>query len=68
MALPGNKYPLKKNYGDECWSQCSKVEGRCSFCGTEGLCCRKDKIMSSTSGCSRQVEAGLGRNSDHTCT
>ena len=29
-----------KNIGVDCWNGCSSKEGRCAWCGTEGMCCR----------------------------
>merc|ERR1712136_612155 len=39
----GHTFPVPKlqNVGHYCWLQCNKVNGRCLFCGSEGLCCRK---------------------------
>ena len=28
------------NEGEDCWRKCNGVDGRCPFCGSEGLCCR----------------------------
>ena len=30
-----------KNLGKNCWGACGRKDGFCSWCGTEGLCCRK---------------------------
>ena len=30
-----------KNAGKNCWSDCGKKDGPCTWCGTQGLCCRK---------------------------
>ena len=27
--------------GEECFSYCNEQSGHCSWCGTEGICCRK---------------------------
>ena len=31
-----------ENWGLDCLDNCDKKEGRCSFCGEEGMCCRSD--------------------------
>ena len=30
------------NVGIDCWESCGKKQGKCSFCGIDGYCCRKD--------------------------
>ena len=68
---------ISEQMGKECWKYCNELEGPCHFCGSEGLCCRADKIMDynryenekyqyqslSRSGCK-----GQGISGKHTCT
>merc|ERR1711998_37520 len=30
-----------KNAGKDCWNGCNHKQGKCSWCGTGGICCRK---------------------------
>ena len=30
-----------KNGGKHCWWECDEKRGPCTFCGKDGLCCRK---------------------------
>ena len=30
------------NYGKDCWNECNKTIGPCSWCGSNGWCCSKD--------------------------
>merc|ERR1712025_670562 len=30
-----------ENAGNDCWHGCNKLQGKCSFCGPNGYCCRK---------------------------
>ena len=39
-----------ENWGLDCWDNCDEKEGRCSFCGHEGDCCRSDLITDPNSG------------------
>ena len=36
---------ISEQMGKECWKYCNEKEGPCHFCGSEGLCCRADKII-----------------------
>ena len=38
------------NAGEDCWYECGRKEGPCSWCGTEGLCCRKGWTGNGCSG------------------
>jgi len=31
-----------ENEGERCWNACGKKEGKCSWCGVSGLCCKKN--------------------------
>ena len=33
---------FSSNYGKDCWNECNKTLGLCSWCGPEGWCCSKD--------------------------
>merc|ERR1711971_379719 len=30
-----------ENGGKDCWTKCNKKQGKCNFCGFDGLCCKK---------------------------
>jgi len=30
-----------EHYGEDCWSGCSATQGKCDWCGSGGICCRK---------------------------
>ena len=30
-----------KNEGEKCWRKCNKKAGPCSWCGSDGMCCRQ---------------------------
>ena len=49
-----------KNTGKDCWDECSQKDGPCTWCGTEGLCCRKGYTGN---GCNGQ----MGGDSMHMC-
>ena len=49
-----------KNAGKKCWVNCGEKEGPCSWCGTEGLCCRKGWTGN---GCSGIMDIDVG----HVC-
>ena len=57
FILPRDKY---KNVGGECWGSCGGREGHCSWCGTEGLCCRRGWA---SNGCNGQ----WGGDTYHMC-
>ena len=31
-----------ENEGKGCWDECKQNQGKCSWCGSMGYCCRKD--------------------------
>ena len=39
-----------KNEGKECRKHCRKPYGDCDWCGTEGKCCRKNRLGGSCTG------------------
>ena len=49
-----------KNIGDSCLAKCSQ-SGPCVWCGTEGLCCKKDGVESN--GC----DGLTGGINEHEC-
>ena len=52
-TIRGIKWILYSRYlqlGEDCWSQCNRKEGRCSYCGSKGMCCRKDEVKDPNSG------------------
>jgi len=52
--------PKLQNVGRECWLQCNQVDGRCLFCGTEGLCCRMGMLWKGN-----ECDGKIGISSDH---
>jgi len=46
--------------GEDCWSGCNRKQGRCSWCGPTGYCCRKGWH---SHGCN-----GMGGTHNHVCT
>ena len=51
------------NEGEECFLRCKKKNGKCLWCGEEGMCCIKG-ISGIRDGCDGHV-GGVGR---HECT
>ena len=49
-----------RNAGKECWWECNRTAGPCSWCGT-GLCCSNRKIEN---GC----DGTFGGGSNHQCS
>ena len=37
-----NNVGSSSNYGKDCWNECNKTLGPCSWCGPEGWCCSKE--------------------------
>ena len=51
--------PEYANLGDRaCWGKCG--EGRCSYCGTRGLCCRHNVLKNRNSGCKNKGDPDKG--------
>merc|ERR1712241_1512313 len=50
-----------ENDGENCWSACNEIQGKCSWCGAEGYCCRKD--WQTGNGC----DGTFGGNGHHEC-
>merc|ERR1712168_149698 len=56
--------PDVQNQGKDCWWVCGQESGPCeSFCGTDGLCCRRGNNWIEK-GCTGQI----GEYNYHTCT
>ena len=51
--------PLE-NSGENCWTACHENPGKCDWCGTEGLCCRKGFKVNECDGLA-------GVESEHQC-
>ena len=56
-----NTTPVLKNAGQQCWWGCNKNQGPCSWCGSEGMCCRK---YWKGNGC----DGSIGGGRRHECT
>merc|ERR1711981_1111033 len=54
------KQPSFMNAGKDCWTPCSKKQGKCAWCGTAGFCCRKGWKGNGCTG-------AMGINNRHTC-
>jgi len=52
--------PAFVNGGKQCWYTCHKKQGKCSWCGTTGYCCRKGWKGNGCTG-------AMGVNGRHTC-
>lgn len=52
--------PKLTHANEDCWSQCQGKEGKCSWCGTEGYCCKKGSIGG---GC----DGSFGGKTGHVC-
>ena len=39
-----------ENGGKDCWHKCNYKKGKCKWCGTDGLCCRKSWTGSGCDG------------------
>jgi len=63
-----------QNEGKECWSRCGSNNGRCSYCGTAGLCCRYGYTGGGCDGKMGLTEPdgnggwNTGGGGDHRCT
>ena len=51
---------LLENGFQDCWNGCNKQEGKCAWCGTDGWCCRKDRVGN---GC----DGNIGGPNNHQC-
>ena len=49
-----------ENSGQDCWSECNYQQGLCSWCGSEGYCCRKNYYGD---GC----DGSFGGDTAHVC-
>jgi len=64
--IGGNKFHActgsgLENVGEHCWHGCNKIQGKCSWCGPNGYCCRKG--WKSNDGCDGRV----GGHNFHAC-
>ena len=50
-----------ENEGEDCWKDCGKEEGKCSWCGSMGYCCRKDYTESN------HCDGTFGGEDKHVC-
>jgi len=50
-----------ENEGEECWDNCSRLQGGCPWCGSEGMCCRANWVGN---GC----DGNVGGPNRHECT
>merc|ERR1711936_750021 len=63
VAEGSSTQPDVKNQGKDCWWVCGEKSGPCeSFCGTDGLCCRRGNKWIEK-GCNGHI----GEDSHHTC-
>ena len=51
-----------QNTKKNCWKPCKKKQGRCSYCGTRGMCCRKG-WKDKSGGC----DGTFGGKNHHNC-
>jgi len=51
-----------ENEGENCWYKCDRRQGKCSWCGTKGYCCRKD--WATGNGC----DGTFGGDGRHECS
>ena len=53
-----------QNLGKDCWSQCNKKQGPCSWCGAKGRCCTmKSGWTDKSNGC----DGYFGGATGHQC-
>merc|ERR1712166_609003 len=45
-----NDHDALKNGGKDCWNGCNKKQGKCTWCGTDGFCCRMGWIGNGCDG------------------
>ena len=50
------------NSGKDCWYDCNGVQGACSWCGRQGMCC-KIGYTDTSNGCN----GAFGGKSRHEC-
>ena len=64
LLQTGKKNEGVRHNGEDCWYACTNMnmanEGRCGYCGTGGMCCKKG---SRKNGC----DGSFGGNSRHEC-
>ena len=52
-----------ENEGQDCWEDCNKIQGKCSWCGSMGYCCTKAKDYEKSNGC----DGTFGGDEIHVC-
>ena len=50
------------NPGENCWVHCNFTQGKCSWCGSDGYCCRKDYYP-----CGNGCDGSFGGDGIHAC-
>merc|ERR1719471_2275410 len=66
-AIPQGDSPYEpygevlKNAGQDCWNGCNYKQGKCSWCGLDGYCCRKG--WTPGNGC----DGSFGGDNIHAC-
>ena len=51
-----------KNTEKDCWYECNRKQGLCSWCGTKGMCCKKG-FSDTSNGC----DGTFGGSARHEC-
>ena len=54
---------LLKNVDLDCWDNCGKKDGQCSWCGSEGYCCTMKDGYEHSNGC----DGTFGGREEHRC-
>ena len=55
-----------ENEGEECWDNCSRLQGGCPWCGSEGMCCRVANGNANRVG--NGCDGYIGGRNRHECT
>jgi len=50
-----------ENAGQKCWNHCHGTQGKCSWCGLDGYCCRKGWFPGN------ECDGSFGGHGDHVC-
>ena len=50
-----------ENPGQNCWFHCNFTQGKCSWCGSDGYCCRKNWT------CGNGCDGSFGGDGIHAC-
>jgi len=54
--------PELKNEGKDCWIGCNSKQGKCSWCGSKGMCCQRG-FHDKSNGC----DGSFGGSASHEC-